>query len=252
MTYDLVFMDAHTHPNDNFRRFDWLGQMILEDKPRSVISLGDFYSLDSMSTYDTRPATSLHEDIQAGIEAQRRMFQPISEWNQRRQASKHGPHRMLKVKIKGNHEERSDRAKKRDPMGFSSVVDFNELAGYNVFWDEVYEYGEIVRINGVDYTHCVLGIMGRALSLTSVSKQTSHHLIQGHQHSLQTVTVPVPGGVRFIMSGPAFMEDQYVPGYAEGKHRGWSYGLLKVRPEGPTEAPSVEYISMKELERRYG
>ena len=140
----------------------------------------------------------------------------------------------------------------RDPHGFASVVDINDMTGFNHFWSEVHEYGEIVRVGGIDYTHCVCGIMGRALALSSVSKQTSHHLVQGHQHSLQTVTVPVPGGVRFIMSAPAFMQDQYVPKYAEGKHRGWTYGFLKIRPEGPTEAPGVEYISMKELERRYG
>lgn len=251
MTYDLLITDPHTHPNDNFDRFDWLGKMLLEDKPRRIICLGDFYSLDSMSTYDNIPASTLAEDIAAGVEAQRRLFTPLSDWNKRQRSHRHRPHYVEKVMIKGNHEERADRAKKRDPHGFASVVDFNELAGFYSFWDEVHEYGEIVRVGGIDYTHCVVGIMGRALALNSVSKQTSHHLIQGHQHSLQTVTVPVPGGVRYIMSAPAFMEDQYVPNYARGKHRGWTYGLLKIKPHGPTEVPSFEYISMKELKERY-
>lgn len=252
MTYDLLIADAHTYPEDDFSRFDWLGQMILEERPRRVISIGDFGSLDSMSTYDATPVCSFREDVEAMKEAQRRVFGPIDQWSERQRSHRHAPHQMERVKIKGNHEERADRAKVKDPFGFASVVDFDDIVGYTQYWDRVFDYGEIVNIGGIHYTHCVKSKMGRPMALSSVAKQTSTHLIQGHMHSLDFVSTPVPGGVRITMSAPAFMADAYVPPYAKHLHRGWTYGLLKVRPESPLEAPGIEYVSMKELKRRYG
>jgi hypothetical protein len=252
VTYDLLVSDPHTHPDDNFDRFDWLGRMILEDKPRRIICIGDFLTLDSMSSYDKFPKSTLAEDCAAGIEAQRRMFGPIMEWNKRQRETKHRPHYMERVMIKGNHEERADRARKDDPHRWASVVNLDDVCGFNTYWSEVYEYGDIKRFSGIDYTHCMIGMSNRALALNTVAKQTSTHLIQGHSHSLQTVTVPVPDGVRFVMSAPAFMPVGYVPDYAKRSVRGWTYGLLKVRPEGPSEAPGIEYVSMKEMERKYG
>lgn len=250
--YDLVIADAHTHPEDDFSRFDWLGRMILEERPRAVISIGDFGSLDSMSGWDDIKVTTFRQDVAAMVEAQRRVFAPIDEWSARQRSHKHAPHVMERIKIKGNHEERADRAKKKDPYGFSTVVDFDDIVAYTQYWDSVYEYGEIVNIGGIHYTHCMMGNTGRPLSLSTVAKHTSNHLIQGHQHSLQFITVPVPGGVRMVMSAPAFMHDGYVPPYAKRSTRGWTYGILKVRPESPVEAPGVEYVSIKELERQYG
>lgn len=251
MTYDLVVADAHAFPDDDFRRFDWLGNMILEERPRRIISIGDFGSLDSMSTYDSVPPSTLREDAAAMIEAQKRVFGPIDAWSERQRSHRHAPHRMERVKIKGNHEERADRAKIRNPYGYSSVVDFDDLVGYTQYWDRVFEYGDIVTIGGIDYTHCVRGRMGRPIAIRTVAKQSSRHLIQGHSHSMEFISTPVSDGVRITVSAPAFMADKYLPSYAKHLQNGWVYGILKVRPESPYEAPGLEYISIKEMERRY-
>jgi hypothetical protein len=256
LSYTLVIFDPHTHPEDDFSRFDQLGQLILAEKPRNIVVGGDLGRVDSMSRHGDKPVVTFREDIASMNEAARRIFSPLREWNNKRRESRHRPHPMRAVWLEGNHEERARRVAKEDPHGFASLVDWDDPFGFSHWWDERYEYGEYANVDGVLYTHVPRNIMGRPMAHSTAAKHAESHLIFGHSHSLQVVNVPLHGtdnGVKTIMSAPAFMPHQNKEPYASRLTTGWSYGLLRVRPSGsPRIPPSYDYLNMVDLERMYG
>lgn len=227
--------------------------MILREKPANVICMGDLGQLDSVSRHGERIEVSLKQDVEAMRYAQELTFGPIDAWSRRQRQSRHAGHDMGRILIKGNHEDRVDRARKEDPMGLPSLVDFDDVAGFTSYWDVVAGYGEGVHINGIWYTHCVRGDTGRPIALSTAANRVGTHTVVGHTHRMDSRSTPLAtGGVRFVMSMPAFMPDGYVADYARGTTHGWTYGLLRVRPQGPDRVPGIEYVTMRDLKEMYG
>ena len=48
----LVIGDSHAKPGISNRRFEWLGKLILDEKPDVIIDIGDFEDMPSLSSYD--------------------------------------------------------------------------------------------------------------------------------------------------------------------------------------------------------
>lgn len=256
MSYDLCVFDTHTHPEDNFTRFSWLGSMILEEKPRTLIIGGDLGRVDSMSRHGDKPPNTFKEDLECMHHAIGLMLNPWLAWNKKQRSHRHKPHDMRIVWLEGNHEERARRVAKEDPSGFASLLDWDDPFGFSRWWTERYDYGKIVNINGIDYTHVPRNKMGRPSAQTTVLKQTSTHMIYGHNHTMQLLTTPVSGsdnGVRMSLCAPCYMPDQSLEPYAENLTNGWVYGLLRVRPRGsPTLPFSFDYLDMVTMEELYG
>lgn len=253
---DLIVFDPHTHPEDDFARFDHLGRMILEEKPNSIVIGGDLGRVDSMSRHGDKPPCTFREDLNAMHEALRRMLGPLKEWNERQRSHRHKPWEPRIVWLEGNHEERARRVAKEDPYGFSSLVDWDDPFGFARWFDERYEFGQYANVGGIKYTHIPRTIMGRPMAHTSICKHTSGHLIYGHGHTLNCTTVAIndhSNSVRVILSAPCFMPDQNKEPYAKHLTTGWVFGLLRVYPSGsPTVPFGFDYVSMPQLQERYG
>jgi hypothetical protein len=48
----LVIPDAHAMPGLDNRRFDWLGQFIIDTKPDVIVCIGDFFDMAALCKYD--------------------------------------------------------------------------------------------------------------------------------------------------------------------------------------------------------
>lgn len=254
MTYDLSVFDLHVSPDTNWDRIEALGQLIVKEKPRSIIFGGDFASLDSCSTYDDPPRFTLHEDMEAVRYAYSLIFDPMLEWNRRQESHKHRPYRPRTVWLEGNHEERERRLRKADPYRYSSLVDVQAMIAPTAYWQEKYEYGEVANVNGINYTHCPLSKIGRPMGYTTVARQTNGHLIYGHTHEMRMTPVPqvdTNNSVRMILNAPAYLEQDSKEHYNEKSTTGWVYGLLKVRPQGPTRPFSYDYWTTEEVIEQY-
>ena len=83
MTTHLVIPDQHAHPDYNNDRFEWLGKLIVDLKPDTVINLGDMADMPSLCTYDKGTkgfeGRRYKKDIEAALDAQERMFTPIQK-----------------------------------------------------------------------------------------------------------------------------------------------------------------------------
>jgi len=88
----LVIGDAHATPQSSNRRFDWLGNFIIEKRPDIIISIGDWADLSTLSSYDKGTKASWGKtykaDVNSVIDSQKRTFAPIQSttirWERKR------------------------------------------------------------------------------------------------------------------------------------------------------------------------
>lgn len=262
MSYHLVFADGHVAPGENMDRFDWLGRMILEERPKEVINIGDMGTLDSCSYHpcNANDRPTLREDFDAMKEAQTRMWSPLAEWNRRQRSHRHRQWEPKRIMLLGNHEDRFNRRAQDDPDRLGSVVDFDDESGISLHWDQVYEYGDYYISDGVGYTHTPMNRMGRPRTGVHrglhIARDIQHHLVYGHTHTMDMTVLPLhaqENAARMVLNAPAFMPHQHVESYAKNSQTGWMYGLLRIRPSSEPNVPfSFDYLSMKDLERLYG
>ncbi len=149
----LVISDCHVTADQNLDRFDWLAELINDIEPTKIICIGDFASLDSLSTHHNPGSKTDHElpsfrAEQSAVEtALQKMF-------------KYDPVCGDRIMLMGNHEQRWDRFKERFPKVLDHV-DIEEWLGYNKHWDFIHPYKAWAEIDGLMYTHVPHTIMGK-------------------------------------------------------------------------------------------
>ena len=70
----LVVADSHVTPETDNSRFELLGRLILDHKPDTIIQLGDFCSMESLSRWDKDKRLIIEgrrvlKDVEAASEA---------------------------------------------------------------------------------------------------------------------------------------------------------------------------------------
>ena len=107
MTTHLVIGDPHCTPKASNERFTWAGRMARDLKVDKVICMGDFASMDSMSSYDKKKKSFEGRRYKKDIEHAHDALQKFNDG-----LGKYEPemHMML-----GNHEDRIDRMVEDNP-----------------------------------------------------------------------------------------------------------------------------------------
>ena len=127
----LIIPDAHAKPKDNFRRFEWLGELILQEMPDVIVDIGDWWDMPSLCSYDkgmkSFEGRRYKDDIEAGHRADQLAFGPIVKYNNTRSRLKKKQYAPLLLRTRGNHEQRINKAVERQAelegvIGFSDTV----------------------------------------------------------------------------------------------------------------------------------
>lgn len=251
--YDLVIFDPHVEANQCLKRFKHLNNLICSgDYPiRNIVCVGDFLTLDSLSTHETpgskadRTRPDLEAEFESAKDAQEILFRNVKIPKKNRHITK------------GNHEHRFDRWAQANPS-IASAIRFNSSSGLSDHWGSVRKYGEWAHVRGIGYTHVPFDGMGKPISgiwrTRTAALCSPSSVIFGHSHNMQFSCVPLFGsnnGVRCALSGPAF-QDAALPNYAKNTQSGWMYGVILVNPMGPNKGFTFNWLSMKELENFYG
>ena len=151
----LIIPDRQATPGCNFLIDQAIGNFILKKKPDVIVNIGDHADMPSLSTYDIGKKSfegrRYHADIEASIEAHKRMFGPLIDYNRMRIKNKQAVYRPLTVMTLGNHENRINRAINDDPKleGLISIADLN----YEDWYDIIEDFLKPVIIDGVCYVH---------------------------------------------------------------------------------------------------
>lgn len=186
----LLIPDAHARPNESLRRFEWLGKLIIEEQPDVIIDIGDWFDMESLSSYDKGTKSfegrRYKADIKAGHDADMAAFGPILEYNERQRANRKKLYTPTIIRTTGNHEHRIARAVEKQPELDGAIGLPDLISPIEEHLDvQRFDFLSPVLVDGVAYCHYfVSGVMGRPVS-SAQAMLAKHHMScsAGHLHS---------------------------------------------------------------------
>jgi len=254
----LVIGDAHSNPTTSSDRFEVLGKFIVDEQPDVIIDMGDFASLDSLSSYDRGKKAFEGRRYTADCEAARnsrdRLMRPIREYNAQRKKNKERQYKPRLVALLGNHEDRINRVCESSPE-LDGVISTRDLGAEEYGWS-VYPFLDIVIIDGVAYSH----YFGTGVKqLPAGGENPAHRLINtqfmsstsGHLHLRDFHERTSPDGRRIIGLFPGcFLDPNQYEEYAGNANLMWWKGVV-VCKDVANGTYDPNFISINELYRRY-
>lgn len=198
----LIIPDAHTMPNDNPRRFEWLSKLILDRQPEVIVQIGDWWDMGSLCSYDQGKKDfvfqNFKEDIETGHAMEKLVFEPVVELAKKQAKGKRKVYSPIVIKCLGNHEIRVNRLLQYEPRwaGMVSMDDFNtRVEGLG---EVVVDFMESCIIDDIAYSHYfVSGVQGRpASSARALLAKAGMSATMGHTHTLDAADSTGPIGNR--------------------------------------------------------
>lgn len=254
----LIIPDAHVKPGQSLLRFEYLGRLILDQKPEKIICLGDFADMESLCSYDKGKKDysrrNYIEDIEAARVAQDVLFYPIREYNKHRKENKKKQYKPKLYMLMGNHENRINRAIDLDHVLLDGLISEEDL-GYEENGWEVIPFLQPLYLDGIAYSHYfVSGIMGRPISgeHPAASLLAKQHMscTVGHSHVLDYAVRTVANSRKIHgLSAGCFLSHR--ESYAGPANDLWWKGVL-MKHDVSKGQYDLEMISLKRLEEEYG
>lgn len=253
----LVIPDSHADSNDKrLDRFDWLGKMIVDERPDIVVDIGDRADLPSLSTYDKGTkgfeGRRYKKDLAVVHEANKRILAPLRKLQMKQRNNKKKVYKPELILTLGNHEQRILRACNASPEldGHLSYDDLNYEG-----WD-VYDFLQVVERGGVLFSHYfVSGLMGTPIG--GINSARSHLLklhrstISGHSHLFDYAEVTTVAGDKLQATVVGcYLEDK--PAWAtQQQFKQWSSGIV-ILDNVEKGNYDLRTISIKTMEEMYG
>jgi hypothetical protein len=152
-TKHLVIPDCQVRPGVPITHLTALGNYIIDQKPDTIVCIGDFADMHSLSSYDKGTARGegerYQEDIDCAAEAMEALFAPIDSYNRHAKAmhrKRYTPNYYLTL---GNHENRIERYANSNP-NMEGKVSFDDLPYER--WN-VSDFLATIEVDGILYSH---------------------------------------------------------------------------------------------------
>ena len=218
----LIIPDVQAKFGEDFTFLRRIGQYIVEKKPDTIVCLGDFVDMESLSSYDVGKKSfegkRYVKDIQAAREAMDVLLGPLDEYNAYAKVNKKKQYHPRMVLTLGNHEERISRAIQNDPK-LEGLISYNDLPYKD--W-EVFPFLQPVFIDGIAYCHYFpTGVLGRPATTASAMVSKLHmSCIAGHQQGKQVAYGKRPDGstITCIIAGSCYEHDEDYLNPQSNKH----------------------------------
>lgn len=249
----LVIPDVQAKPGIDFSYLNRIGRYIVEKKPETIVCLGDFADMPSLSSYDVGKKSfegkRYVKDIEASHEAMGALLSPMWDFNARARKYKEKQYKPRMILTMGNHENRINRAV-NDDAKLEGVLSTDAL-GYVGYGWEVVPFLDVIVVDGVAYSHYfTTGLMGRPVT-TAAACLTKKHMstIQGHQQGLQIATgYKADGGLlTSVIAGSCYEHDEDYMSSQGNKH--WR-GFLVLHDVKDGEFDLMP-VSLKYINKRY-
>lgn len=226
----FVLPDVQAKPGIDFTYLTNIGKYIADKQPDVIVCIGDFADMPSLSSYDVGKKSfegrRYKDDIMAANDAMDALLKPIWDLQDQQTRNKKKVYQPRMVMTLGNHEHRINRAVENDPK-LEGVLSINDL-NYQVYGWEVYDFLDIVIIDGVAYSHYfVTGVAGRpAGSAAAQIRKTNMSCVAGHQQGLQIANAPRADGARLtsIIAGSCYEHNEDYLGAQGNQH--WRGALM--------------------------
>lgn len=251
----LVIPDTQVKPGVPTEHLIWLGEYICDQRPDTIVHIGDHFDFPSLSSYDKGTAAiegkRVVADIEAGVDGLRLINAPIERLQSSQRKYKKPIYNPRKVFLKGNHENRMDRHINENPelIGF---LGHDDLRLEEFGW-EVHEFLEVVDINGILFSHYFANPMsgrpytGRAAGMLP---RIGRSFCMGHRQELDFTCRELVDGSRQlgIVAGAFYQHEEGYKGFQGNKH--WRGVVVLHEAEDGWADPM--FVSMNFLERKYG
>jgi len=252
MSKILVLPDCQVKPDHDVSYLSKIGQYIVEKKPDTVVCIGDFADMPSLSSYDVGRKSfegrRYTKDVEATHVAMDTLLSPLRQHNlaaKKHHKERYNPRLVLTL---GNHEERISRAVEGDAK-LEGVLSIDDLEYEKHGW-EVYPFLDVVVIDGVAFSHYFTsGTLGRP-STSAAAQLNKKHMscIAGHQQGLQIATGHRADGKRLtsIIAGSCYEHDEDYMGPQGNKHWRGFLVLHEVKDgEFDLMPVSLDYLNRK-------
>ena len=174
----LIIGDSHDEPNVAQDRFRWLGKFAADLKPNTIIDLGDFANMGSLSRFDVgkRAAEGKRyaDDIASAIRARKLINGGLRRLK----------HKPRLIALEGNHEYRITKATDEQPSLYGHMST-GDLQLTELGWEH-YPFKVPVNVDGVLYCHYFSGGNGNPIGGTNLGASILRHnimsCVQGHSH----------------------------------------------------------------------
>jgi hypothetical protein len=250
----LVLPDFQIRPGVPTEHIEWIAQYIIDKRPDTLIIIGDWADMPSLSSYDVGKKSfegrTYREDILAANDALQRLMAPIEAEIKRREVFHRVRWNLRKIVTLGNHEDRINRAIEEDRK-LDGLISTDDIF-FKQFGFEVYPFLQPVTVDGVVYCHYFSsGVMGRPIT-TARSLLTKLHqsCFAGHQQDRDIAYGRRADGSRItgIIAGSCYLHDEgYLNPQTNSVWRGL-YVLHEVNNGSFDEMP----VSLGFLRERYG
>ncbi len=250
----LVVPDTQIRPGVNVEHIKWLAQYAVNKKPDTIVIIGDWADMASLSSYDVGKKCFEGRTYRADVEAANdclSMFNgPIDAEIARLKKGKRAQWNPRRIVTLGNHENRInvavDTDRKLDGLIHTDDIKFKEF-GY-----EVHPFLKPVVVDGVAYCHYFTsGVMGRPVTTARALIQ-KHHMscVAGHQQGRDIAYGKRADGttITAIISGSFYQHKEDYLGPQGNEHWRGFFMLHQVHNGAFDEMP----VAIKFLQDRFG
>lgn len=237
MTDILVIPDVHCMPGVTTEHLSALGEYIAIEQPDTIVCLGDFADLDSLSSHNTKlsfEGQRFHLDQKATLDGLDALFEPIHSLQRKQRRNKEKQYKPRTVMTLGNHENRINRLIHESPQ-LEEYISAESL-GYERYFEEIVPFKHTVHIAGVVFTHYFSsGAKGYAIghpNLAGKLAAKSHvSTVVGHDHGFDwSVAHRGDCGRHFACSAGYYGAPDWMPDYIpQTEFARWMAGVLVLR-----------------------
>lgn len=247
----LVIPDTQVKPDVPMFHLEWIGRYIADKQPEKIIHLGDHWDFPSLSSYDKgkkqMEGRRSDADIATGNLGIEMLNAATDELNARRRRGGRKQYRPERHLLRGNHEDRLQRAIDCNPQ-LDGVLTFDDLKAPG--WD-VHPFLQPVWLDGVAYAHYFYNPnTGHPLSSMAPTrlKQIGHSFTMGHQQTLDYALRPVGNTMHHgLIAGACYLHVEDYKGPQGNSH--WRGIVMCHEVEDGNYDPM--FVSLNYLCRRY-
>lgn len=250
----LVIPDVQVKEGNDFKFLEAIGNFIVDKKPDTIVCIGDFADMPSLSSYDVGKrqfeGRRYRKDIEAAREAMSTLLEPIHTLRFEQARNKKKIYRPNLILTLGNHENRINRVIELDPK-FEGTISVKDL-GYEDFGWKVYDFLEVAVEDGVAYSHYFTsGVMGRpVVSARALVRNKHMSCVMGHVQNMEIHSEFRGDGKRVtgLFAGTCYEHDEDYLG-AQGNNYYRGIHMLYDVKDGEFYCHSIplEYLKRKYL-----
>lgn len=253
-TKHIVIPDVQAKPGNDFTFLNRLGKYIVEKKPDTIVCIGDFADMPSLSSYDVGSKSfegrRYKSDIEAAHQAMEALLSPLWEYNSNAKKYHRERYKPNLILTLGNHENRINRVTENDPK-LDGTISINDLKYREYGWT-VFPFLQPVVVDGICYSHYFTsGVMGRPVTGARMLVQKKHQsCVQGHVQNWEIYREVRADGtpVMGIFAGSCYEHNEDYLG-PQGNHYDRGFWVFnEVKGDGSF---MPMYVSLDYLKKKY-